>query len=234
VVSWIRSVARLWSVVERLLAASSVEEQLWVYYGRLRRRLLGGTLVRLVGTPPVLTLVGVPEPQRRMIASLPGGLPGFLRRSLENVMSVGLLSQNYFWRVYLEGAYAPAARPSYLEPAGFARLKAGLVENIETFTGTVTDCLSRPQPPIDAFVLLDHMDWLATRPTLLEEEWRGIFHAAAPGARVIFRSGGEDASFLPAAVRERLCFEPERARALHRRDRVGTYGSFHIAGLVPA
>jgi hypothetical protein len=32
----------------------------------------------------------------------------------------------------------------------------------------------------------------------------------------------------------RLLFEPERARLLHARDRVGTYGSFHIARLAPA
>jgi hypothetical protein len=35
-------------------------------------------------------------------------------------------------------------------------------------------------------------------------------------------------------VLRRLRFERERAEALHRRDRVGTYASFHIARLAPA
>lgn len=96
-------------------------------------------------------------------------------------------------------------------------------------TGTVTGSLEACQHPFTAFVLLDHMDWMARRPALLAEEWQRIFAAAAPGARIIFRSGAVEATFLPGSVRERLRFECERALELHRRDRVGTYGSFHIA-----
>ena len=51
---------------------------------------------------------------------------------------------------------------------------------------------------------------------------------------MIFRSGGKDERFLPLSVLRRLRFERERAEALHRLDRVGTYGSFHIARLAPA
>ena len=233
-VRWIHSVARLWGLIERVLASSSLDEQLGIYHGELRQRLLGQALLGLVGSQAVLTLVGVPEPQRRMILARPGGFPGFLRGCLDHVMSVGLLRQNYFWTVYLHGSYTRESCPEYLKADNFARLKSGLVDHVETFTGTVTDCLARPEQAFDAFVLLDHMDWLATRPRLLEEEWQGIFRAAAPGARVIFRSGGEDVSFLPVAALRRLRFERERAAALHSRDRVGTYASFHIAHLVPA
>jgi hypothetical protein len=61
-----------------------------------------------------------------------------------------------------------------------------------------------------------------------------IFLAAGLGTRVIFRSGGPDARFLPVSVLRRLHFERERAERLHRQDRVGTYGSFHIARFAPA
>ena len=149
-------------------------------------------------------------------------------------MSVGLLRENYFWSVYLNGSYSKESCPRYLQEESFGRLKAGLVENVRTFTGTVTDSLARETEPITAFVLLDHMDWLATRPRLLEEEWGGIFRQAGPGARVIFRSGGKDELFLPLSVLRRLRFERERADVLHRLDRVGTYASFHIAHLAPA
>ena len=233
-VSWIRSVARLWGLVESLLASSSVDEQLGIYHGELRHRLLGQALLGLVGSPAVLSLVGVPEPQRRMVLARPDGFAGFLRGCVDHVMAVSLLRRNYFWSVYLNGGYSPESCPEYLKADNFARLKAGLVDRIETFTGTVTECLARPQPPIDAFVLLDHMDWLATRPRLLEEEWQGIFRVAAPDARVIFRSGAQDVSFLPVSVLRRLFFERERALQLHRRDRVGTYASFHIASLASA
>jgi S-adenosylmethionine-diacylglycerol 3-amino-3-carboxypropyl transferase len=181
-----------------------------------------------------MSLLGVPEPQRRMVGERPGGFPGYLRDCFDHVMSVALLRENYFWSVYLTGAYTRDSCPRYLEQDSFARLKSGLVENVTCFTGTVTDCLARQEEPITAFVLLDHMDWLATRPRLLEEEWAGIFRAAGPGARVIFRSGGRDELFLPLSVLRRLRFERERAAELHRQDRVGTYASFHIARLALA
>jgi S-adenosylmethionine-diacylglycerol 3-amino-3-carboxypropyl transferase len=144
-------------------------------------------------------------------------------------MKVALLRDNYFWSVYLNGQYSRTCCPEYLKPKNFEKLKAGLVDNVACVTGTVTDCLRRDPRGFSAFVLLDHMDWMARAPGRLEEEWAQIFRAARPGARVIFRSGGKDARFLPVKVAERLLFDSERAKLLHRQDRVGTYGSFHIA-----
>jgi len=227
--TWIRHGARLWAKVERLLTARTLDEQLELYHRELRGRLLGERLLRLVGSPAVMSLLGVPEPQRRMVLERSGGFPAFLRDCLDHVMRVALLRENYFWSVYLTGCYTSESCPRYLEPASFARLKAGLVDNVASFTGTVTECLAREREKVTAFVLLDHMDWLIAHPRLIEEEWAGIFRVADPAARVIFRSGGRDAWFLPLAVLRRLRFERERAEALHLRDRVGTYGSFHIA-----
>jgi S-adenosylmethionine-diacylglycerol 3-amino-3-carboxypropyl transferase len=231
---WIRHGARLWALVERLLAAGSLDEQLALYHAEARGRLFGEELLRLVGSPAVMALLGVPEPQRRMVLERPGGFPAFLNDCLDHVMQVALLRENYFWSVYLTGSYTRESCPRYLEPSSFARLKAGLVDNVTSFTGTVTECLARQSEPITAFVLLDHMDWLAPQPQLVEQEWDGIFRVAGPGARVIFRSGARDARVLPLSVVRRLHFEHERARMLHRRDRVGTYASFHIARLAPA
>jgi S-adenosylmethionine-diacylglycerol 3-amino-3-carboxypropyl transferase len=232
--TWIQHGARLWAGVERLLAAGSLEEQLGIYHCEVRHRLLGEGLLRFVGSPAVMALVGVPEPQRRMVLERPGGFASFVRDCMDHVMSVALLRDNYFWSVYLNGSYSRESCPAYLREKSFARLKGGLVENVETFTGTVTESLAHQVVPITAFVLLDHMDWLVRQPYLLEEEWAQIFQAAGEGARIIFRSGGRDALFLPVSVLRRLRFERERAEALHRRDRVGTYASFHIARLAPA
>jgi S-adenosylmethionine-diacylglycerol 3-amino-3-carboxypropyl transferase len=231
---WIDHVARVREAVERVLAAASLDEQLEVWARDLRPRLTSEGLLHLVGSASVLSLLGVPAPQREMVGRGEGGFAGFLRRCLDHVMSVALLRENYFWSVYVQGSYTRSSCPEYLKPDNFARLKAGLVERVETFTGTVTDCLARTAQPFTAFVLLDHMDWLATDPRALEEEWAGIRAAASASARIIFRSGGEDASFLPASVARGLRFDRELAERLHRLDRVGTYGSFHIARLVRA
>jgi S-adenosylmethionine-diacylglycerol 3-amino-3-carboxypropyl transferase len=229
-VQWyLKHIARLRGEVERILAAETIDDQRQIYERAVRDRFLGAGFLGWLGSPAVLALLGVPSPQRQMVHAAAGGFGGFIRACLDHVMSVSLLSRNYFWSVYLQGRYTRESCPEYLKEANFALLKAGLVENIETWTGTVTDCLARQSEPVTAFVLLDHMDWMALRPRLLEEEWAQIFAVAAPGARVIFRSGGPDAGFLPVSICRRLTFFRERAAALHRQDRVGTYGSFHIA-----
>jgi S-adenosylmethionine-diacylglycerol 3-amino-3-carboxypropyl transferase len=231
---YIERVARLRAALERLWAAGSIEEQVAIYRAEIRSRLLSERLLRLVGSPGVMSLVGVPGPQREMVHAASGGFASFLRRCLDHVMSVGLFRENYFWSVYLNGAYTRERCPEYLKEEGFRQLKAGLVERVTTFTGTVTECLGQETEPVTAFVLLDHMDWLAQKPHLLRAEWDRIFAAAAEGARIIFRSGAPDADFLPASVRARLQFDRARAERLHRQDRVGTYASFHIARPLPA
>lgn len=226
---WMDHVAGVGDVVAGILAAGDLDEQLHLYRTELRDRLLGERMLRVLGSQGILSLLGVPAPQRTMVHEHPGGFAGFMRSCLDHVMSVCTLRDNYFWRVYVTGRYSRESCPEYLKACNFERLKAGLVDRVVPFTGTVTECLEAAEAPFSAFVLLDHMDWLARESRLLEEEWTALFAAAGPRARVIFRSGGPDARFLPARVRERLAFEAERARVLHLQDRVGTYGSFHIA-----
>ncbi len=221
--------AGAWPALERVLAAGSIGEQVELWHAHLRACLLRPALVELLSTRGVLALLGVPAVQRRLVENHPGGFARFLSDCFERVMQVALLRDNYFWNVYLRGGYAPEACPAYLQRANFERLRAGLVDTIEIRTATVTSALAAESGCFDAFVLLDHMDWMAQSPHLLAAEWQEIFKHAAPGARVIFRSGGPDATFLPVQVLERLAFDQARAAELHRRDRVATYGSFHIA-----
>jgi S-adenosylmethionine-diacylglycerol 3-amino-3-carboxypropyl transferase len=215
--------------VDRVLAAGSIDEQREIYHGDVRRRLFGDRVLRFIGSTGVMSLLGVPEPQRRLLLTSEGGVVGYLRACLDHVLTVALLRENYFWAVYLNGSYEHEACPEYLKRSNFERLRAGLVDNISIRTMTVSQALAADEEPFTAFVLLDHMDWLVRHPWLLEEEWSHIFARSAAGARIIFRSGARDASFLPVAAVRRLIFDHERAEALHRRDRVGTYGSFHVA-----
>ena len=148
-----------------------------------------------------------------MVHASAGGFPGFLRDCLDHVMSVALLRENYFWSVYLNGRYGRQRCPEYLKPENFRRLKAGLVERIETFTGTVTDCLAEEPEPLTAYVLLDHMDWLVREPRLLAEEWDRIFATARPGS----------AGYLPEWRSRRAV--PARVRAPAARLRAGAGGA---------
>ena len=147
-----------------------------------------------------MSLLGVPEPQRRMVLRAAGRLPGFLRDCIDHVMSVALLRENYFWSVYLERLLLARELPARTsQEESFAGSRRACVENVRDVHGHgdgVPGLGSRE--PFTAFVLLDHMDWLAAHPRLLEEEWAGSSARAAPGARVIFRSGGRTRPSCPS------------------------------------
>jgi S-adenosylmethionine-diacylglycerol 3-amino-3-carboxypropyl transferase len=83
------------------------------------------------------------------------------------------------------------------------------------------------------FILLDHQDWLAWNDTDgLREEWELILASSRPGTRILLRSASPSLDFIPADIRHHLNFHPELTRILHRQDRVGTYGSLHLAEVI--
>lgn len=92
--------------------------------------------------------------------------------------------------------------------------------------------------PISKFVLLDHMDWMASHdPEALAEEWRQIFCHPTPAARLIFRSAHRRPRYLETvriggvSMMERLAFHEQIAHELSRADRVHTYAGFHICNV---
>ena len=107
------------------------------------------------------------------------------------------LADNYFWRVYMKGEYSRGCCPEYLKAENFEQLKGGLVERVSTHTDSVQGFLERHDGQISRYVLLDHMDWLSDKFfPLLELEWQAILDRAAPGTRIIWRSGGLKTDFL--------------------------------------
>lgn len=228
--------------IRALLETQSLDAQRAVYE-RVRGRILGPGLRWLLGRDALMALLAVPEPQRAHLERhFPGGIAQFIVARLDEVFTQLPLSDNYFWRVYLQGHYDTFCCPEYLRPEPFAALKAGLVDRITVHTASVESCLRTLTTPVTALVLLDHMDWLcSTRLDALRAEWQAIVDVAAPHARVIWRSGGPHTDFLssvPVArhnTRHQLgdlltCF-PDVTAPLHARDRVRTYGSFHLAHL---
>lgn len=184
----------------------------------------------------------MPWPQReQIVAQYPGGVPRFIRDAVEAVVTKLPFHDNYFWRVYFQGHYTKDCCPEYLKSANFDLLR-GRLGRLKIHTATVTDFLAATATGVSKFVLLDHMDWMSyANPRGLVEEWEAILGKARPGARVIFRSAGLNADFLNRVqIRYRglmtdltriLRFNTSLASELHARDRVHTYGSFHIADL---
>jgi S-adenosylmethionine-diacylglycerol 3-amino-3-carboxypropyl transferase len=231
--------------LQELLQARTLPEQQRIYDARIAPRLHHPAITYLLSRRTTMTLLGVPYAQAVTVEqSHPGGSAGFIRDCLRQVFRELPIWTNYFWTVYLRGGYTPDCCPEYLKPGPFAVLKAGLVDRISVHTATIADHLKRHAEPISKFVLLDHMDWMSSyQPQALVEEWGLIFSRAAPQARAIFRSAAHDTAFLtPLAIQadgwrsaarlgDCLRFDRQLADDLHRRDRVHTYASFHIADL---
>jgi len=233
------------AAVDELVDAQSLEEQCAIYDSRIAPRMWGRGMNWALSRQITMSMLGVPSPQhdevRRQHA---GGVPGFVRDAIEYVFRCLPLWSNYFWRVYVRGAYTRECCPEYLKRDNFMALKNGLADRISHHTCTVTDLLHSVQPRVSKFVLLDHMDWLGSfKPEALREEWAALLECATPGARTIFRSAHAQPAYLdpltvPGAgggrkLRELLTFHPQLAARLTREDRVHTYAGFHIADLHP-
>ena len=212
-----------------LLDADSLAQQARVYT-QLEPKIWGKLSRWLIRQRIIMTLLGVPAPQIKLIEDhYPGGVTAYVKDKLRHVMSDLPARENYFWRVYITGSYTHSCCPNYLREENLAAL-ADRTKRIHPHTCTVSQFLQQHPGIYSHFVLLDHQDWLAHHaPEALAEEWQLIFANSQPGTRILMRSAGLDLSFVPADVRSRLRFSPERTERLHLTDRVGTYGSMHFA-----
>jgi S-adenosylmethionine-diacylglycerol 3-amino-3-carboxypropyl transferase len=217
------------NTLEAFQLIRNLDEQAAFYRERIAPKLWSPFVRFLISRNAVVSMLGVPVEQIRQInRNAIGGFSSFVEQRVEKTLTTIPIGRNYFWRVYMNGCYTRDCCPNYLKAENFEFLRAR-VSRIKMRTSTLTDFLQTSQERFSIFVLLDHMDWLSAAPHLLEEEWRSIMNAALPCARIIYRSGGMSCDYIPEFAAKRLHFETGRTDALHKRDRVGTYGSFYFA-----
>jgi S-adenosylmethionine-diacylglycerol 3-amino-3-carboxypropyl transferase len=240
---YVDKVIRIRPVIDRLLAAQTVEEQKQIYENELRDKFWTGLVKFTMNRDTTLSMLGVPKAQRRQLETqYEGGIIQYCKDSIHAVCAELPLHDNYFWRVYINGCYTRECCPNYLIRENFEKLKAGLIDRLTTTTNSVQGFLENCDQPISRFVLLDHMDWLSDHFfPMLEAEWQAIVNRAAPNARVIWRSGGLKTDFVNQVqihhegqlkkITELLSYNKKLAAELHPKDRVHTYASFYIADL---
>jgi len=235
VIAWIlsryflRSNSKIRPYLFDLLDAQTLAEQRRIYY-KIEPMLWSGFSTWLVKQPMTLAMVGVPSPQTRLISEqYPGGVKGYVTDKLKHVLTEVLIKDNYFWRVYMTGSYTQNCCPNYLKSENFEKLQVN-VHKVHTYNSSVSGFLNENPGTYSHFVLLDHQDWLAWRqPEALQEEWRLILENSQPGSKILMRSASKELGFLPDLAKSSLRFFPELTDALHKQDRVGTYGSLHLA-----
>lgn len=217
------------SLIFDLVEARTLAQQRRIYQD-IEPRLWSGVSLWLARQPALMTMLGVPRPQIQLIQNeYPGGLSCFVQDKMRHVFTEVLISDNYFWRVYITGEYEPGCCPNYLRPKNFKYLRFRS-SRVQTFTGTLTAFLKARPGNYSHFILLDHQDWLAWHtPAALKEEWELILENSRPGARILMRSAGLRLDFIPRSIAAALRFRPDLTERLHLTDRVGTYGSLHFA-----
>lgn len=238
----ILNLARMRRAVEKLIAAKTIQEQEAIYRKEVSHKLWTPLMRWFLKRRFTMTMVGVPGPQLEQITrQYPGGLFQFIKDRVEQVLIRLPFRENYFWRVYLEGKYSRENCPEYLREGNFTKLRERLGD-LHIHTGKVTDVVRASAKPFTRYVLLDHMDWMSHHdPRGLAEEWAALLEKAEPKARVLFRSAGLKEDFLDGLmVKYRggykqlgtlLTRQTALAEELHQKDRVNTYGSFHIVDL---
>ena len=175
--------------------------------------------------------LGIPPAQYEALAGS-STMAAVLYQRLEKLTCDFSIKDNYFaWQAFGR-AYAPDASgslPLYLQAKNFTQLREN-AERVIVKQANMTDALqAMPARSVDRVVLLDAQDWMTD--AQLNDLWSAITHAAAPGARVIFRTAGEP-TILPSRVVEsvlsRWAYMKERSIELGVQDRSSIYGGFHI------
>ncbi len=175
--------------------------------------------------------LGIPPAQYEALAGS-STMADVLYQRLEKLTCDFSIRDNYFaWQAFGR-SYAPGASgslPPYLIAKNFARLRQNADRvNVQQINMTVALAAMEPAS-VDRVVLLDAQDWMTD--AQLNELWSAITKAAAPGARVIFRTAGEP-TILPGrvddAIMKRWTYLQERSSELGVRDRSSIYGGFHI------
>jgi S-adenosylmethionine-diacylglycerol 3-amino-3-carboxypropyl transferase len=214
-----------------MLTATNLEEQRTIYERDLKPLFEKRAVRAILNLRSSLFGLGIPPAQ---YDALSGGRP--MHEVVEerlNRLACGFdLKDNYFaWQAF-NRAYAPGGTgplPIYLQRESYDAIRSR-ASRIHMRNISYTEQLrALPSQHLDRYVLLDAQDWM--NDAVLTELWTEITRTARPGARVIFRTAGEE-SILPGRIPDTILnlwtYEAEASKAWVARDRSAIYGGFHL------
>ena len=226
-------IARIYGIDPRLLLEAGCVEDQRRFFDEEISPLFDKRMIRwAIRRKSSLFGLGIPPQQYDALAGPTGDMASVLRARLEKLACDFPLADNYFaWQAFGRG-YSPAVGgplPPYLSRNNFDKVRAR-AGRMTVVNASYTEFLAAKLPAsVDRFVLLDAQDWMSD--TQLNELWREITRTAAPGARVIFRTAGEE-SILPGrldvTVLKHWEYRQQQSLELHARDRSSIYGGFHL------
>ena len=181
--------------------------------------------------PPALYGLGIPPSQFDELKG-DADMADILKARLRRLAVDFPIEDNYFaWQAFGRGydrAYKKAI-PRYLAEKHYETLKKN-ADKVEVHHTTITGFLEAQTPEsLDCFVFLDAQDWMNANQ--LNELWREVVRAARPGARVIFRTAGDDSPLentLSDDLLGQFHYDPSASQDAVKKDRSSIYGGFHV------
>lgn len=230
----VHGIARLARVDFRpLLEAQTLEQQAAFFETRMAPLFEARVIRALAARRASLFGLGIPPAQyQKLAADGDGSVLPVLRERTRRLMCDFPIRENYFaWQACARGydRRPGASLPPYLQPDRYEALREaaprGTISN-----RSLTDRLAGlPAGSRDAYVLLDAQDWMSD--AQLNALWAEIDRTAAPGARVLFRTGGTP-DILPGrvspAILGRWSYQAETSAAAFAADRSAIYGGVHV------
>ncbi len=218
---------------KKLLEARSIEEQREIFAREIGPAFSHPVLRWITSNRASLFGLGIPPVQYDALSG--GGarpMADVLKERAERLATGFDLKDNYFaWqafgRSYASQGEGPC--PPYLEKSNFMAVKAraGRVDVIHD--NMIRFLSGESAESLDRYILLDAQDWMDD--ALLNSLWQQITRTARPGARVIFRTAGEE-SILPGRVADstlsQWTYDAAKSAEIHAKDRSAIYGGFHL------
>jgi S-adenosylmethionine-diacylglycerol 3-amino-3-carboxypropyl transferase len=191
-------------------------------------------LARLItATPALLLSLGIPPRQRALLG---GDVPlnEVLHKRLLRLIDGHPSDTNYFaWQALHRGYAGPGDRclPPYLQHRQYERMRNGAGLIIPHHAGLRQFLESLPAREVDAVILLDSQDWMATDE--IRALWNAIDRVGRDNVQVIFRTANEKSPIESdelASLRRIWRRDEERSAIGFELDRSGIYGGFHCYG----
>ncbi|CCB64133.1 MULTISPECIES: DUF3419 family protein [unclassified Hyphomicrobium] len=218
---------------KRLLEARSIEEQREIFARDIGPAFSHPVLRWITSNRASLFGLGIPPVQYDALSgSGARTMADVLKERAERLATGFDLKDNYFaWQAFGR-SYATQGEgpcPPYLEKANFMAIKAR-ANRVEVVHDNMIRFLSgEPAESLDRYILLDAQDWMDD--AALNALWDQITRTARPGARVIFRTAGEE-SILPGRVADatlgQWTYDAAKSAEIHAKDRSAIYGGFHL------
>lgn len=227
-------VARIAGVdFDRLLTAQSLDDQRAFYEAEIAP-LYRTRLIRFLARRRAsLFGLGIPPAQYEKLANDAGGdIVSVLEARTRKLLCDFPISENYFaWQAANRGYRADGTGPvpPYLEARHFDVLRDA-APRAQVLNRSITDVLAEaPAGSHTVYVLLDAQDWMTD--AQLSALWQEITRTAAPGARVLFRTGGVP-DILPGRLPDQILsqwrYDPAASAEATANDRSAIYGAVHL------